>query len=71
MAKRTRDIRRDIERMVRRIVRRFHPEKVSLGIAFPRIHDVELVVALLPAACRTWLAPSEQQRLTFYSVATR
>jgi len=26
---------------------------------------------MMPAACRMWLAPAEQQRLTFYAVATR
>lgn len=44
---------------------------VCHGIAFPKTHDIEVIVSLMPAACRMWLAPAEQQRLTFYAVATR
>jgi HEPN domain-containing protein len=44
---------------------------VLRGISFPKIHNIEELVALLPAADRPKLSDAEQDRLTDYATVTR
>jgi HEPN domain-containing protein len=44
---------------------------VSRGIPFPRIHDIETLIALLPPRAMVRLLLVEQRRLTGYAVALR
>jgi HEPN domain-containing protein len=44
---------------------------VLRGIAFPKIHNIEELVALLPAADRPKLSDAEQDRLTDFATVTR
>ena len=44
---------------------------VSRGISFPKIHDIEELVTLLPARGRPELSEAEQDRLTDYATVTR
>jgi HEPN domain-containing protein len=44
---------------------------VFRGISFPKIHNIEELVALLPARDRPELPEDEQDRLTDYATVTR
>lgn len=44
---------------------------VFQSIDFPRIHDLEKLIALLPASLRPSLTVEEQRRLTGYATAAR
>ncbi len=44
---------------------------VLSGKDFPRTHDLEILVALLPTELRPEMTTEEQARLTEYAVATR
>jgi len=44
---------------------------VSKGIDFPRTHDIEHLVSLLPASIWLRLSIEEQRRLTAYATVTR
>lgn len=44
---------------------------VSVGADFPRTHDMETLVALLPAGIAVGLAVTEQRRLTTYATVNR
>ncbi len=44
---------------------------VSVGVDFPRNHDIETLVALLPTGIEVGLAASEQRRLTTYATVSR
>jgi len=44
---------------------------VQEGVDFPKIHDIEKIVALLPHEVAVPLAADEQARLTVYATATR
>jgi HEPN domain-containing protein len=41
------------------------------GIDFPKTHDLETLVALVPAGLRPELSPEEQARLTEYAISAR
>src|SRR6266702_4792600 len=44
---------------------------VSRAIDFPKTHDVEKLISLLPAAARVGLGAEEQARLTEYATGAR
>ena len=44
---------------------------VLRGVDFPRTHDLEKLVSLLPARARTGLTDEEQSKLTEYAVGAR
>ena len=44
---------------------------VSKGVDFPRSHDIETLVGLLPNEIEVGLSPTEQRRLTTYATVTR
>lgn len=44
---------------------------VSMGMDFPRNHDIETLVALLPTGIEVGLAATEQRRLTTYATVSR
>ena len=44
---------------------------VVLEIEFPRTHDIEILVSLIPKSTRLSLAVEEQRRLTEYATAMR
>jgi HEPN domain-containing protein len=44
---------------------------VLRGVSFPKIHNIEELVALLPARDRPELSEAEQDRLTDYATVTR
>jgi HEPN domain-containing protein len=44
---------------------------VSLGIPFPKRHDIETLVGLMPKHARVSLTVEQQRRLTDYATVTR
>jgi len=44
---------------------------IVLGIAFPRTHDIEVLIGLMPKHVRFPLAIEQQRRLTEYATAMR
>lgn len=44
---------------------------VSAGIEFPKTHDIEELIVLMPVHARPALSAEEQRRLTAYATATR
>jgi HEPN domain-containing protein len=48
-----------------------HTLKLGEGIDFPKTHDLERLVAMVPARVRPKLSPEEQGRLTDYATGAR
>jgi len=44
---------------------------IQAGVDFPKVHDIETIVGLMPAGIRPELAPEDQRKLTDYATILR